>query len=67
MVNSMLKNIHRNFCGMHGMSQQAYKEEKKGQILYIAGRDNHITTITKLLDITHKSYRFNADLIESIN
>ena len=43
------------------------KKNKKGQILYIAGRDDQITTSTKLLDITHKSYRFNADLIESIN
>ena len=40
---------------------------RKGQILYITGRDDQITTSAKSLDITHKSYRFNADLIEAIN
>ena len=68
MVNSMLK----IFIGisvecMECLNKHTKKKKKKGQILYIAGRDDHITTITKLLDITHKSYRFNADLIESIN
>ena len=40
---------------------------KKGQILYIKGRDNQIATSAKLLDITYKCYGFNADLIETIN
>ena len=43
------------------------KKKKKGQILYIVGRDDQITTSAKLLDIMHKSYGFNADLIEAIN
>ena len=42
-------------------------KKKKGQILYIAGRDDQITTSAKLLDITHGFYGFNADLIEVIN
>ena len=41
--------------------------KKKGQILYIADRSKQITTSAKLLDIAHKSYGFNADLIEAIN
>ena len=52
---------------MECLNKDAKKKKKKGQILYIAGRDDQITTNTKLLDITHKSYGFNADLIESIN
>ena len=43
------------------------KKKKNGQILYIMGRDDQITTSAKLLDITHKSYGSNADLIEAIN
>ena len=43
------------------------KKKKKGQILYIVGRDDQIATSAKLLDITHKSYGVNADLIETIN
>ena len=31
------------------------------------GRDDQITTSAKLFDITHESYRFNADLIEAIH
>ena len=42
-------------------------KKKKGQILYNTGRDDQITTSVKLLDIMHKSYGFNADLIEAIN
>ena len=50
------------------MSQQGCKEEKeKEQILYIMGRDDQIATSAKLLDITHESYGFNADLLEIIN
>ena len=37
--------------------------KKKGQILYIAGWDNQITTSAKLLDTTYKSYGFNANLL----
>ena len=40
---------------------------KKGQILYIKGRDNQTATSAKLLNITYESYGFNADLIETIN
>ena len=40
--------------------------KKKGQILYIAGRDDQITTSAKLLDITHESYGFSAVVIETI-
>ena len=43
------------------------EEKGKGQILYIRGRDEQITTSAKLLGITHESYGFNADLIEAIN
>ena len=37
------------------------------QILYIAGRDDQISTSAKLLDITDESYGFITDLIEAIN
>ena len=42
-------------------------KKKKKQILYTAGRDDQITISAKLLDITHQSYGFTADLIEAIN
>ena len=41
--------------------------KKKKKILYTMGRDDQITSSAKLLDITHKSYGFSADLIEAIN
>ena len=41
--------------------------KKKGQILYITGEDDQIATGDKLLDITHQSYGFSADLIKAIN
>ena len=41
--------------------------KKKGQILCIASGNDQIATITKLLDITQESYRFGADVIETIN
>ena len=47
---------------MECLNEDAKKKEK-GQILYITNRDNQITTSAKLLDITHESYGFNADLI----
>ena len=43
------------------------RRKKKGQILYIVDRDNQCNTSTKLLDITHKSYGFSANLMETIN
>ena len=42
------------------------KKKKKGQILYIVGRDDQIAIIVKLLYIMHESYGFNANLIEAI-
>ena len=41
--------------------------KKKGQILYIMDRADQFGTSAKLLDITHKSYGFSADLMETIN
>ena len=41
--------------------------KKKRQILYIADRADQLATSAKLLDITHESYGFSADLIEAIN
>ena len=35
--------------------------------LYITGRGDQIATNAKLIDITHKSYGFSADLLEAIN
>ena len=43
------------------------KEKKKGQILYIMGGDDEITTNAKLLDIKYKFYEFSGDLIKIIN
>ena len=42
-------------------------KKKKGQILFITGRGDQITTSAKLLDITYESYVFSANLIEAIN
>ena len=41
--------------------------KKKGRILYIMARDDHIVLSVKLLDIMHESYGFSADLIEASN
>ena len=43
------------------------RKKKRGHFLYIAGREDQIAASAKLLDITHKSYGFSADLIETIN
>ena len=43
------------------------KRKKKEQILYIRGRDDHVATSAKLLDITYESYEFSGDLLETIN
>ena len=43
---------------MEYLNEDAKKKKKKGQILYIAGRDNQITISSKLFDITNGSYRF---------
>ena len=42
-------------------------QEEKGQILYIAGRDNQIATSPRQHDIAHDSYGINADLIKATN
>ena len=52
---------------MECLNEDAKKKKKKRQILYVAGRDDHIATSTKLPDIMHNSYELNADLIEAIN
>ena len=44
-----------------------YQEEKRTDDPVHVGSNDQITTTAKLLDITHKSYGFNADLIETIN
>ena len=41
--------------------------KKKGQILYITDKVDQFATSGKLLNITHESYGFSADLIETIN
>ena len=41
--------------------------ERKKNFLYIVVRNNQIATSVKLLDIMHKPYGFNADLLETIN
>ena len=38
---------------MECSNKDAKNEKKKGQILYIAGRDDQITTSAKLLEIMH--------------
>ena len=43
------------------------KELKYDAFCTSPSRDNQITTSAKLLDIIHKSYGFNGDLIETIN
>ena len=41
-------------------------KKKKGQVLYIMGKDDQIVTSAKLLDIMHESYGFSADLIGAL-
>ena len=43
------------------------RRKKKGQILYIASGNDQIANSAKLFDITHESYTFGAELIETIN
>ena len=38
------------------LNEDVKKNKKKGQILYIVGRDDQITTSAKILDVTHESY-----------
>ena len=64
MVTSMLKNTQRYLECIEGLNEYTKKKNKKGQILYITGRDNQNTT---KFDIMHESYGFNADLLKAIN
>ena len=45
------------------------KERKEENDVFCtsSGRDDHIATSAKLLDIMYESYGFSADLIETIN
>ena len=72
MVNSILKNTQRYFCGLHGWNvltrmQRRRKRNKDSSCASQGARDNQIATNAKLLDFTQESYRFSADLIETIN
>ena len=64
MGNSMLKILKGT--SMKCMECLNKDKKKKGQILYITGRDDQIATSAKLLDIMHESYGFNADLIRLV-
>ena len=69
MVNSMLKNTDKGTsveC-MKCLNKDARKKKKQGQILYIASRDDQITTSASLLDITHEFYGFSPNVIQTIN
>ena len=70
MVNSMLTNTQRYFCGIHGMSYWGCIEEKRKKydtFYTLLGNDDHITTSAKLLDIMCKPYGLGGDLIKIIN
>ena len=43
------------------------QKSKRGQFLYIRGRDIQIATCTQLLNIKYKFCEFNGDLTETIN
>ena len=73
---------NKNQKGIAGSRNQAkilYDSESRrrelhysgGPLVYIAGRDDQIATgaklLEKLLDITHESYGFRADLIEAVS
>ena len=49
---------------MECLNKHAKKKEQDRSCTSLVGT---IATNAKLLDITHKSYEFNADLIEAIN
>ena len=54
---NLLTRIHR----------RKMKQETKNDAFCTPGsRDDQIATSAKLLDITHESYRFSADLVETI-
>ena len=42
------------------------RRKRTDSVLYMAGKDDQIATIAKVLGILHESYRFNADQIEAI-
>ena len=67
MVNSTLKTLKSvSVECMDCFNDNAKKKEKKkGLIQYVAGKNDQIGTSVKLLDIMHKCYGFNADLIET--
>ena len=68
MVNSMLKILKGiSVECMECLNVDMKNKKKKGQILYIAGRDNQIATSAKLLVTMCESYGFSADLILTIN
>ena len=70
MVNSVLKNTQRYFCGMHGTSYWGYieeTEEKYDTFCTFPSGDYQIVTSAKLLDIMCQSYGFSSDLIETVN
>ena len=52
---------------MKCLNEDAYKKEEKDRSCTLRGRDDHIATSAKLLDIRHDSYRISGDLIETIN
>ena len=51
---------------MESLNEDA-KKKKKGQILYIRGRDKQTATSAKLFNIMNESYGLSADLTETIN
>ena len=67
MVNStlkVLKGISVEF--MEYLYEDTKRRKRTNSVLYMAGKDDQIATIAKLLDILHGSYRFNVDQIEAI-
>ena len=66
MVNSRLKILDISVESMECPNEDPYKKEEETFSVY-GGRDNQITTCTKLLNIKHKFYGFSVDLIETIN
>ena len=49
---------------MEYLNKDVWKEKRTESVHH--GRDDQIATSAKLVDITHESYNFSADLIKTI-
>ena len=69
MVHSMMKKLKGISVESTECLMRMHKRIKKKYDTFCTslGKDDHIATSAKLLDITYESYGFSGDIIETIN